>query len=232
MKKTIYMIFVLTGIMAMSATMTGCSNTVKADQVDLTEQVAKVNKENEVLKEEIKQLQQNNQKLDEEIAKLDPIKTEEKAETVKKEEVTQEQVTQEVILTVYSADVNTYERESVKEIKVDDSLSIEEKLKSLAEELSKTQFDNAIIELHKIENQDGKKIAIINLMENPEKTDASWQSVYFQGSTGGTITTVSLQETFLQKDYQGDWVDGVTFRYNTDPIVFDHVEPLGQVIYR
>ncbi len=30
-----------------------------------------------------------------------------------------------------------------------------------------------------------------------------------QGSTGGKITTVSLEETILQREYNGNWIDGV-----------------------
>lgn len=228
MKKIIYMMFLLTGIMVTSIAITGCGSPVKAENLDLSEEVSRVNQENQALKEEIQQLQQNNQELDEEIAKLDPSRLEKEEAEV---EVEVEE-TAESAFNIYGANIDTYEKEVVKEITIDEDLELEEKLAILAEDLSQTQFAGLGIEVSKIEEQDGKKIATVNLTEVQDSEDVSWESVYFQGSTGGIVTTVALQETFLQPDYSEQWIDGVRFIYEGEEIIFDHVEPLGEVSYR
>lgn len=225
MKKVIYMIFILTGIMATTMAMTGCANPVKEENLHLSAEVSKVNQENEMLKEEIKQLQQNNQELDEQIAKLDPERAQKGSDVV-------EQKQGESVFNIYGGDIDTYEKQVIQEVKIQENLSLEEKLTLLAQELSKVHFKDLVIALNTIQEQDGKKIAVINLVENENETGASWIEDYFQGSAGGITTTVALEETFLQRDYQGDWIDGVNFLYEMEPIRFDHVESLGETIYR
>jgi len=45
----------------------------------------------------------------------------------------------------------------------------------------------------------------------------TWATNYLQGSTGASITTVSLIETLLQTEHNGDWIDGVRFLYHGSP---------------
>ena len=224
MKKTIYMALILTGIIGMSITMTACSNPEKAENIDINQEVSQVVQENLQLKEEILQLQQKNQELDEEITKLDPNRPQKDKGTDVKET--------ESIFAIYGANVDTYDRELLKEISLKDSQTIDDKLQIIAETIAKEKFGGLGIQLSKIESEDGKNVAIINLTENATKKDVSWHTNFFQGSTGGTVTTVSLQETFLQRDYEGEWIDGVRFLYEDEKIEFDHVESLGKVMDR
>lgn len=225
MKKVIYMIFLLTGILGTSLAMTGCSNPAKEENVTLTEEVSRVNQANQELKEEIQQLQQNNQALDEEIAKLDPSRAEE-------EEEENALAKEESIFNVYGANSNTYEREIISEVTIPSDLTLEEKLEILAKDLSKAQFGNLGIEVTKIEDEDGKKIATVNLTEDPSQEKASWETGYFQGSTGSSVTKTSLEETFLQREYEDEWIDGVKFLYNNEKSELGHAEFLGEIIYR
>lgn len=221
MKKTLYMMLLLSGIIV---TTTACSNPVKEEQLKLSEEVTRVTQENQELKEEIQQLQQNNQELDEEIAKLDPARADIDAGN--------EVVAEESIFNIYAANIDTYEKELKSQVKIADNLTLEEKLESLGKSLSESEFESLGIDITSIEDNDGKKIATINLTENPNQGEASWKSKYFQGSTGGIVTTVTLEETFLQREYTGEWIDGVKFLYEGEVIGFDHVESLGQVIQR
>ncbi|MDQ2087579.1 hypothetical protein RBH29_14195 [Herbivorax sp. ANBcel31] len=78
-------------------------------------------------------------------------------------------------------------------------------------------------------------MAVINLREYDEKNTSirrSWKSHYFQGTTGGRETSVTLIETFLQRDYSGEWIDGVSFLYYDNEIEFFHVEGLSKIQYR
>ena len=85
------------------------------------------------------------------------------------------------------------------------------------------------IDLVEIKEIGNKKVAIINLKEND---DELWITTYFQGSSGGNITSTQLIETFLQRDYWGKWIDGVEFLYENSKIDFDHVEDLHDISYR
>lgn len=141
---------------------------------------------------------------------------------------------------------------------VPDNWSIEKKLKHLANKLSHYQFGHIPIEIQNIEHRREGTIAIINLRESEwnsklrvqflelwdegkgKEADSllrrmhgpTWFVGYFQGSTGGMRTTITLRDTFLQPGYRGDWIDGIVFLYENEPMnKWDHVF-LGGVILR
>ncbi|MBP6963423.1 MAG: hypothetical protein KBC96_03355 [Armatimonadetes bacterium] len=110
-----------------------------------------------------------------------------------------------------------------------------EKLRLLADRLSRLEFSDLPINVVRIETVKGKKVAVIDLRESQRGSDyRSWYGGYFQGSTGGGITQTKLMDTFLQRGYRGEWVDGVRFLYQGKPIQegeWDHIN-LSGTIYR
>lgn len=144
-------------------------------------------------------------------------------------------------LLLYSKDVNTDEQVIVGEVEVNEDLSLEEKIEKLSKELSEKVFDNLPIEFVKINDIEGKKIALFNLDElgNNAKDitfdkyeGVNWINNYFAGSAGGSITEYTLLTTLLQRNYIGEWVDGIEFTYKNSKIEFDHVPLLGEISYR
>lgn len=106
---------------------------------------------------------------------------------------------------------------------------IMEAIKNLATVLSDSTFNGLDIEIVGQENIDGKQIVTINLQDSDKGT---WYN-YFQGSTGGMVTARSLEETFLQRDYPGVWIDGIKFEYNGEPMPeLDHTVGLETTLYR
>lgn len=132
---------------------------------------------------------------------------------------------------IYIGDVDTYEPLIKEIIDLKDRGTVEERIQNLADKLSEIFFSGKPIELMKIEEQNGKQIAIINL-KNYEGEEHSWEKSAFQGTAGGTCTQISLIETFLQRAYEGEWIDGVQFLNEGEPIEEQHVEGLWDVIYR
>ena len=111
------------------------------------------------------------------------------------------------------------------------------KIQYIANYLQQHYFENAQIEVKSIETIKGKKTAIINLSETNTSTEnkivsKGWQSLYFQGSTGGSLTEMILIEGFLQKQLKSWPIDAVEFLYENKPIQFDHVPYLETVQYR
>ena len=148
---------------------------------------------------------------------------------------------EKVELILYSKDVNTEEQIILKKVEVDKNSSIEDKLKTLANELSKNAFDNLPINLIEIKEVDGKKIAFFDLDElevnsgNKEFNKyegISWFNNYFVGSAGGSVTEYTLITTLLQTEYTDEWIDGLEFTYKGSKIEFDHVPELSDTIYR
>ena len=132
-----------------------------------------------------------------------------------------------VVFKIYSADDMTGEKLVVDDVRVKEDLSLDEKLTELTAALSKKVFKLPMV-YKGIEDVYGQRIAVIDLMEsNKGDADVSWKGLYFQGSTGGMMTSVSLTETILQKDYLGDWVDGVKFLYEGKKVEFEHVGLYG-----
>ncbi len=137
---------------------------------------------------------------------------------------------------VYSRDSDTMEKIILFYIKLPNELPLTEKLKILSQKLSTIKFSYLPIDILKIEQINGKNVAIINLSEPKMIVPSSitWKSHYFQGSAGGSITTTMLVDTFLQKNYTGEWIDGVQFYYNGEPIpndYWDHIN-LSNIKYR
>ncbi|GAA0709421.1 hypothetical protein GCM10008904_20310 [Paraclostridium ghonii] len=120
---------------------------------------------------------------------------------------------------IISIDANTNKKKVIANIKINDNLSIKDKLNIVIKELSKLQFQNAPIELTKIDNN----IAYINIKE--DKENKLWSNRFFQGSTGANITSYTLVESLLQRDYEGRWIDGIyiTYEGRTD-VEFDHLD--------
>lgn len=133
-------------------------------------------------------------------------------------------------LSIYSIDENSLEPNESGTIEVNENASVEDKLKSLAKELSEKKFDKLSIEVKSIDKVDGKKVATINLTDSGTK---KWVQK-FQGSTGGAVTENTLIENFLQSNNKskGEWIDGVKFLYNNEKIEYQHVEDLSTTKYR
>lgn len=135
-------------------------------------------------------------------------------------------------LKIYGADEAAMHVVLDHEIFVPQNYSLLEKLDALAAELSRSRFKGLPVEVMGIENQKGRKVAQVNLIEDPAlRTDTgrpiTWSGLYFQGSAGGSMTTGTLLRTFLQQEYPGNWIDGVRFYYENHPIEtagFDHLE--------
>ncbi len=115
-------------------------------------------------------------------------------------------------------------------IRVPDRLSLAAKLRLIAATLSYVRFGEQPIELLRIENRLGRRVAVINLRDMD--ADNTWYGRFFQGSTGGGMTTVTLTQTFLQRGYKGEWIDGVRFYLNGKPLVDQDHTALGGTIYR
>ncbi len=138
----------------------------------------------------------------------------------------------------YNKENDTYNREIVCYINMPREDSLISKLNAVAETLSETCFGNLPIEVLEI---DDKNIAKIDLEEaSKQSTNTSLKTSsslaratgFFQGSTRGTITTIRLTESFLQKDYKGEWIEGIRFLYKGQPVDFQHTPELSEIIYR
>ncbi len=139
----------------------------------------------------------------------------------------------------FIAERNTYEMipHKDREIVIDKNKTIKEKISSIADTLSESYFNNLKIDVSEIYSTGSSgKIANINLVESPDfegpgslSPYRSWYD-FFQGSYGGQNTTIVLKESILQRDYKGQWIDGVVFFYQGDSIrEMDHVRLEGVV---
>ncbi len=129
------------------------------------------------------------------------------------------EVTEKQEFDLFTGNVDSYEKEKSETIKVEKETTLEEKLQSIADHLSKKEFENLPIVIEKIEEWEGKQIAIINLRDDPsQKEGLNWMSFLNGGSTGGTITRVTLEESFLQREYKEAWIDGIKLVYEGEAI--------------
>ena len=149
-----------------------------------------------------------------------------KTETTKS---TEDVKVNKIKLSIYTIDENSLEPNESSTIEVNENLSLEDKLKELSKAVSEKKFDKLSIEIKSIDTVNGKKVATINLAD----TNKEWLPK-FQGSTGGSVTSNTLIENFLQSNNKskGEWIDGVKFLYNNKTIEYDHVADLSTTQYR
>ncbi|MGV8980914.1 hypothetical protein [Clostridium sp.] len=210
----------------------GCSNSLKEANTTLTKEISTVKEKNSKLENSVVELTEESKNLKTKLKDLEV-----KAGFIE-EEISKPKNS---VYPIYSADVNSYVKEIHFGTYISEDLSVKNKLDALSKAISEIHFNNLPIEVYEITEIAGKKIVVINLKESEENQKISdvlqfkgdsWATGYFQGSTGGEMTSVSLIETFLQKDYKGQWIDGVKFLYNNKVCDFQHVPDLGQVSYR
>ena len=114
---------------------------------------------------------------------------------------------------------------------------LEDKLRAITKALSERVFEGNPIEFVGFEEVNGKRIAVVSLDKNKDIEDKSlstspgWRR-YFEGSTGGAATVTKLIENLLQREYEGEWIDGVRFNYTDDNFGFTHVPELEDVNFR
>lgn len=129
--------------------------------------------------------------------------------------------------TIYTLDVNDTDKKiGFKDIELDKDDTVEEKFKELCVALEKEYFkdENAKIVFKSI---DENNIATIDLVNKD-----AW-SQHFQGSTGGMISQGTIVETLLQRDYAGEWIDGlnVVVDGSNEEELFEHA-PFIEIFYR
>ena len=152
-----------------------------------------------------------------------------KTETTETAKSAEDVKVNKIKLSIYTIDENSLEPNESSTIEVNENLSLEDKLKELSKAVSEKKFDKLSIEIKSIDTVNGKKVATINLAD----TDKKWLPK-FQGSTGGSVTSNTLIENFLQSNNKskGEWIDGVKFLYNNKTIEYDHVADLSTTQYR
>ena len=132
---------------------------------------------------------------------------------------------------VYGIDVHNqvYKPEIHYYVKIPNDVPLKERLQTLADRISRFKFSRLPVNVMKIDDTNGKKVAIIDLRESDPKSSKTWRSDYFQGSVGGKATTVTLLNTFQQNDSKDSWIDEVRFYYNGQPLSsdrWDHIPGL------
>ncbi len=110
-------------------------------------------------------------------------------------------------------------------IAMEAGMDMTDKLHRLADTLSMDYFNGLCIHLPGADSVgDVGLILRVELWENTDYDGPGslppYQSWYdfFQGSAGGLQTSITLKETFLQRDHEGEWIDGLQFFYQGDPM--------------
>lgn len=198
----------------------------------LGEENSKIKKENSFLNKNIEGLETTNEALDNIIEEQVTI-----ISSIDNKDFNEEFI----ILPIYTADEYSYDIETNYYITIAKSAILLEKLDIIAMKLSKYSFNGLPIDVIGIENIDGKQIAVVKLEEAEEnigEIDPSqlkgktWKVHYFQGSTGGYVTSTILVESFLQRDLDEKWIDGVRFLYDEQNVGTDHVSSIFEINYR
>ena len=223
MKKNV--IKIVTALLALSM-LTACGSKTSSDVKTLNETIA-------ALESKITDLESENASLKADIAGLTEERDSLKAKLENRDtETPVELQADEETLPVYGAD-NNHQRIKISSVTVKTDEPLLNKMNYLGAEIGVKFFGGLTMEAKEIKTVNGKKVLVMNLIEGSGAVgEKSWVYDYFQGSTGGLMTSIALSETFLQKEYSGIWIDGVQFLLDGETIDFEHVEALKEIIYR
>jgi hypothetical protein len=219
-------------ILLLSLVMTACSTSLQNENDILSKEVISLQEKNTNMENKITDLENTINVLNNDLGIL-KIRIEEMKESSLRDK--------DNLYPIYTADSFLYGKIVDAYIYMPKETALKKKLETLAEVMSEVYFSNLPIQVIRIEEIDKKKIVIVNLKESAENqgiTDyeklvgKTWTTHYMQGSTGGTITETILIETMLQRDYKGQWIDGVQFLYNSGDCFYEHAASLRDVNYR
>lgn len=217
---------IVTMLLALSM-LTACSSKTSSEVKTMNENVLK-------LETRITELETENASLKADITELTEERDSLKAAQLENEavETPVEPQDDEETLPVFGAD-NNHQRIKISSITVKTDEPLLTKMNYLGAEIGVKFFGGLTMKAKEIKTVSGKKVLVVNLIEGSGAVgDKSWVYDYFQGSTGGLMTSIALSETFLQKEYSGTWIDGVQFLLDGETIDFEHVEGLKEIIYR
>ena len=121
----------------------------------------------------------------------------------------------------------------IKEVEIDQLNQI---LSEIISAMSMDLFNYMPIEIMQLTQNETGFTAEINLSELPNSGEMQgyqgWNSFYFQGSTGGSVTEDRLIYTILQPEVSNWPITAVQFTYEGQKIEFDHVPSLYKIIER
>ena len=134
-------------------------------------------------------------------------------------------------LSIYDGDYSTYKYKLAKTIADDTSLSLEKRVQKLMNSLSETLYEGLPLEI-KIEDRQGKKVAVVNLVEplskdnkvfkelynNLEDKSNTWQDYFTSGEAKSIVTLASIETTLKQPGYAGEWIDGFMIYHNGEAL--------------
>lgn len=135
--------------------------------------------------------------------------------------------TNKLFLPIYSVNPNSYEIEILDSMKVCIDEPLEDILRAICVRLSYRAFYNLPILIDSIGVLEGKRVVYVNLKESIGKM--KWNRNFFQGTAGGLQTSMTLRENLLQRDYEGDWIDGLLVSYEGEPISKDYWDHMGHL---
>ena len=104
-----------------------------------------------------------------------------------------------------------------------------EKLEILTRSISRSVFDDYIMEFTGILEIDGRKVAQVDLQDSGR---FRWEKAFFPDKATGDNTQATLAASYLQGTYRMDWVDGVVVTHNGETIENPYLSKLAEPVYR
>ncbi|WP_194191991.1 hypothetical protein [Clostridium chrysemydis] len=151
-------------------------------------------------------------------------------ETIDNNENEDSTIPSTIVFNVYDVDSKDMEVKKETELRIArKDYDIKESLESILNTISEEKFEGLKIDVKSIVSEGEKSIVNIDLRDIEDK---SFKEDYFKGVERGGITESILIENVLQREFEGEWIDGVRFTYNGEKIKYNHVPLLEYVNYR
>lgn len=143
----------------------------------------------------------------------------------------EEVLEQKELFKIYDADISNSQIGNPVEVSIQSSETLDNKVKAVADEIIKKWFEGMQYEVS-TKTEDGRIIAVINLIDTKGPQDESSWFQQFQGSDGGTVDSRRIINNIIQKDHSGQWIEGIKVLYNGEVCEFEHAPYLGKINYK
>ncbi|WP_238883314.1 hypothetical protein [Clostridium sp. YIM B02551] len=131
---------------------------------------------------------------------------------------------------IQDANINQEDKKDETNTTVKKEASLDDKVKAVTKEVMDKWFNGKSYEVS-TKKENNKVIAVINLKETKSVQDSSSWYQQFQGDQQALINAKRIVNNILQKDYSGEWVQGVKVLYNGEECQFEHAPQLTKTIY-
>ena len=207
-KRKLQLFYVL--IFSLTILLSGCnkgSNETGKEHEELKKENTTLAKQNSKLEGKYEELEEQIEVLKQE---LNDLTSSMNTKEVDNDQNNKDEAKETISLYSYTKDLETQKIKEGVKTTITSKATLQEKLNLLASHISQQHFNGLPLIVESIEDNN----AVIKLVDDEKNYTNSWTNKYFSNEANYELNSACLIESFLQRNYDGDWVETIEFVYD------------------